>query len=178
MKNPFAMVTITSNGSAKNMRDELAALAFKVKELSGRDVLVGVPDSDKNQRTIGEPTEMNNATLAYIHDNGSELAGIPARPFMGPGIKNAKEKLTAEMERVGEVALQKGSSSEDVERGLNRVGLIAQASIRKVIKAGVPPPLAESTLYRRKHRKVAPRQGEKPLVDTSQLLNSINYVVR
>ena len=61
---------------------------------------------------------------------------------------------------------------------LHRVGLTAQNSVRRVINAGVAPPLAASTLRSRRTRKVAKRTGTVALIDTGQLRNSITYVIR
>ena len=137
------------------------------------DVLVGVP-SDKAQRKAEETNEpMNNATIAYIQDNGSAAANIPARPFMQPGIEAVKSKIAVSLQHGARGALN--GEQEAVEKGLNIAGLAAQASIRGKINEGIPPPLSPRTIAARKSRG---RTGVKPLVDTGQLRNAINYVVR
>ena len=153
------------------------------------DVLVGVPAEKAQRKEENQP--MNNATLAYIHDNGSPAANIPARPFMRPGIYAAQDKITGAL-RAGAVQALDGKTAA-VERSLNIAGLTAQSSIRGVINEGIAPPLADSTLEARarrgsksaKHELNARSQGmtlgnagAKPLIDTGQLRNSINYVVR
>ncbi len=91
---------------------------------------------------------------------------------MVPGITRAKKKIA---ETLGLSALNVVRGNGSMDKGLNKAGLIAQASIREVINEGIPPPLAPETLKARKRRG---RTGEKPLVDTGQLRNSISYVVK
>ena len=159
-------------------------------ELTNNEVLVGVPSDETDRQESGA---MTNATLAYIHDNGSPAQNIPARPFMRPGIDNAKERLAKVFKRGAERILD-GDQNAEME-ALHAAGLIAQASIRAVINAGIAPPLADSTL-RARMRKRRGRIGArlelesraagnpagmanvKPLIDTGQLRNSINYVIR
>ena len=143
-----------------------------VKNLSlmSSDVLVGVPHEGANRKETGP---MNNATIAYIQDNGSPAANIPARPFMRPGIKAVQPKVVEAL-RAGALAALHGEAT-GVDRALNVAGLTAQSSIRGTINAGIAPPLAARTLAARRARG---RTGEKPLVDTGQLRNSINYIVR
>lgn len=132
------------------------------------DVLVGVPADKTTRKDV-----MTNASLAYIHDQGSPAANIPARPFMRPGIMEVKDFIAKELEKGARGAMHGDAGAVDI--ALNRAGLKAQASIRGKINEGIAPELAESTLAARRARG---RTGTKPLVDTGQLRNSINYVVR
>ena len=132
------------------------------------DVLVGVPADKITRKDV-----MTNASLAYIHDQGSPAANIPARPFMRPGIMEVKDFIAKELEKGARGAMNGDAGAVDI--ALNRAGLKAQASIRGKINEGIAPELAPSTLAARRARG---RTGTKPLVDTGQLRNSINYVVR
>jgi hypothetical protein len=156
-----AKVTVT--------RDDTAKVFGALASMTRRRVLVGVP-SDKSARKA-EP--ITNASLAYIHDNGSPAASIPARPFMLPGIAKARPKAVA----VLKAAAAKGfTDSTAVERGLNAAGLICASEIKNVVRSQEGfAPLAASTLASRKRRKFT---GTKALIETGQLLNSITYVVR
>lgn len=175
--------------AARMLVNKLPHLHGVISQLAKRDVLVGVP-MDQTARKDGE---MNNATLAYIHDNGSAAANIPARPFMEPGIHNAKPTITLFMKSAAQGALNKGASAIDV--GLNKAGMTAQSSIRAVINAGIAPPVKTATLKARVRNRTAVKgalaelarrdSGEaagsdlaKPLIVTGQLRNSITYVVR
>ena len=106
-------------------------------------------------------------------------ANIPARPFMRPGIMEVKDFIAKELEKGARGAMNGDAGAVDI--ALNRAGLKAQASIRGKINEGIAPELAPSTLAARRARRARRargRTGTKPLVDTGQLRNSINYVVR
>ena len=151
------------------IKDDVPKMDSAIKKLTRMDVLVGVP-ADKSDRQGQGPT---NALLAYIHDTGSPAANIPARPFLGPGIMNAKDRILQRLEKMGNSALRGDPSA--IEKELNAIGLIAVSSIRAKITSGPFAPLASSTL---RARRRAGRSGTKPLIVTGQLRNSISYVLR
>jgi hypothetical protein len=145
-----------------------SVLDKRIRELADSEVLVGVPrEGSQRQGAI------SNAALAYIHDNGAPEAGIPPRPFMKPGIKDASEKIKAHMKQAGQAALH--GRAEAVERAFHAVGLTAVSSIQAVIRARIPPLLAESTLAARRRRG---RTGDVPLIDTGALIAALTYVIR
>lgn len=149
--------------------DKTTDLMAQIKSLTQSRVLVGVPAEEATRE--GEP--INNATIAYIHDNGAPEANIPARPFMHPGIMSAEDKI-AKRFKDGAVRTLKGDK-DAVDQTMTAVGLTAQSAIRNKISEGIPPPLAPRTLAQRRRRG---RSGEIPLIDTGQLRNAINFVVR
>lgn len=142
------------------------ALGFLIKS----DVYVGIP-SEKTSRDDNSP--IGNAALGYIHEYGAPENNLPARPFLVPGVKAVRAKLAAIFKKAGQRAIE--GRTLDVERGLNAAGLVAQVAVKKVITDGIPPPLSEGTLEKRRARGVT---RETPLIDTGQLLNSITYVIR
>lgn len=174
--------------------NNLAQVLKGISILTGTDVMVGVP-SEKAGRREGP---INNAALAYIHDKGSALAHIPARPFMEPGIKSVQAQVAEELAKAGPLALQ--GRADAVERQLNRVGIIASQAIKAKITEGIPPPLAPSTIKgrirrvkgKKRRQKIAAaaasgtpysvQQGAEgiftPLIVTGALRNAITYVLR
>jgi len=188
------------SGSLKLRVDKLSALVKGINALTRKDVLVGVPEADATRSDDGSTEAMNNATLAYIHDNGSPAANIPARPFMGPGIKAVQPKLEERLKAATNAALD--GQIQKIEPQLEAAGLIAQTSIKKTINDGEFAPLAASTIANRFRSRQTKSQrkaeleylemvangvpeelaqnvaGIQPLVNTGQLRNSINYVVR
>lgn len=162
--------------------------------LASMEVLVGFPQETTDRKDDDGPEALTNAALGYIHDNGAPEANIPARPFMIPGIKNAGPRLAAIAKSMGKQALLSSTSSRvAIEQGYHAMGLVAQASIRAVINSGIDPPLADSTLRARaaRGRKGAKKELEnrdkglpastalaKPLIDTAQMRNAVNYVIR
>src|SRR4051812_14059805 len=110
--------------------------------LTNTTVLVGVPDDRGGRKEAGP---INNAALAYIHDKGSPAAGIPARPFMEPGIAEVGDRIKDELLGAGE-APWGGGGPAAMTAALTRVGLIAVRSIKQVISEGIAPALAPSTI--------------------------------
>jgi hypothetical protein len=167
-----------------------------MKEMASNEVLVGFPEASTDRKADPEDEsgkDLTNAQLGYIHDNGAPEANIPARPFMLPGIEAARSKLIKIARSTGLKALDSDNPQETVDQGLHMMGLVAQASIRGVINDGIDPPLADRTLRERARRgrkgaqeeldnraKGLPQGKElaKPLIDTGQLRNAVNYVIR
>jgi len=90
-------------------------------------------------------------------------------------------------------ALKTPKAEDVVERGYHRAGLTAKLSIQNKINEGIPPPLATSTVAARAREgrkgaqlELANRRAgipasttlAKPLIDTGQLRNAVNYVIR
>ncbi|CUJ98274.1 Uncharacterised protein [Achromobacter sp. 2789STDY5608615] len=150
--------------------DKLAQVLAAMAQLVKKDVLVGIPDSAPERE--GD-TPLSNAQIGYILDNGSPKANIPARPFLVPGVENVQPEIVEDFRGGAKAALD--GNAAGVERALVRAGLRAQSSVRAKIQDGPFDPLAPRTLADRKKRG---RTGEKPLLDTGQLRNSVTYVVR
>ena len=171
------------------VKDNLPKLYHALNVLPQSDVLVGVP-AEKAERSDG--SKINNAEIAYIQNYGAPEAGIPQREFMRTGILKEKEKIIRYFRQAGDAALE--GDKGKIERALNAAGMTAQNSIRNVIRDGIPPALAESTLKARarlaKQKKgVAISKGAKkqletgvvsttPLIVTGGLLKSLTYVLR
>jgi|WetSurMetagenome_2_1015567.scaffolds.fasta_scaffold218219_3 phage gpG-like protein len=158
-----------AKNTASLIKNNLGKLNKSFTKLADLELLVGVPKEHDARKEEG----MNNATLAYIHDNGSPANNIPARPFMKPGIQAVRSKLNARMKLAAQHALAGTEGSG--ERDLHIAGLLVQSSIRNTINEGIQPALEDGTIAARKRRG---RSGTKPLVDTGQLRNSITYVVK
>jgi hypothetical protein len=167
MLNPIIKLLQRPTPSAKKMDKALTSL-------TSRAVLVGVPEST-SPRNSGA-AQMNNATLAYIHDNGSPLANIPQREFLRPGVRDDKANTIKFLGQGARLALDGNTGA--VERALTSAGLSAQKSIRRKISTGPFAPLKPSTV-RGRIRRHKGRTGvsAQPLIDTGQLRQSINFVV-
>jgi phage gpG-like protein len=163
--------------------DIASKISNDILELTKKRVLVGVPEATDRREGEG----IGNAALAYIHDKGSPLANIPARPFMDPGIKKAQDNINTQFFAAAKAQLN--GDKDEVAVRMERAGIIVQNSVRRVINAGEGfVPLKRATaLSRLRRRKSAQRwRREKreavmasmhPLIDTGALRNSITYVV-
>ena len=155
-------------------RDDLPKLLAAVKLLTRRQCLVGVSDKTAaRDPEPGESSDINNATLAYIHEFGSPAQNIPARPFLFPGIENAKPQIVDLLKKAGAKAL--GGDIAEIDRVLNAVGIIAVDAIQQKIEDGPFAPLKPGTLAARRRRGVT---RTKPLIDTAAMQASITYVIR
>jgi hypothetical protein len=153
---------------AMTKKDNSPLILNAVKALTKRRVLVGFPKST----TARKDEPITNASLAYIHDNGSPLQNIPKREFMRPGIQEGREKINAQLKRAGKASLE--GDKQGVENGLIGAGLAGQASIRKKIVDGPFTPLKPATIAARKRHGF---QGTKPLTVTGQLRNATSFIV-
>lgn len=143
---------------------ELMATLEKLAKVGS--IFVGVPE-DKAAR---KSSEMNNATLAAIHELGSPAAKIPPRPFLKIGIAKA-QKECVNILGAGAAKALTNFDAGDLVKAQDKAGLVAQNSVRGVFRSGDLKPLEKSTLK---------KKGEKttPLIDTGSLRTSISYVVR
>lgn len=151
------------------LRDDTAKLRAAMTKLVDRQVFVGVPST-----TAGRDSgPIDNATLGYIHENGSPAANIPARPFLRPGIAGVHDKIVARLRKTAVVALS--GNATGVERDLQAIGFLGVAAVQREITEGSFEPLAESTLAARRRRGVT---RTKPLIDTGKLRQAITFVIR
>lgn len=186
------MVKFTANIDVK-MKKDAKGLMKELQALADKRVLVGVPEEADNRDEAGEKRPIGNAALAFIHDNGSPAAGIPARPFMKPGIDKAQNKINLQLRQAAGFFLD--GDAEQGEMALHRVGMIGQNAIRNAIEEGENfAPLLRATLLGRirsrkslhEYFKNKPWRNDekfevissfKPLIDTGELLKSISYVI-
>lgn len=179
--------------SFKKTGSGLEKITERLDRLSKMHLLVGIP-ADHESRS-GEP--INNAALGYIHEMGNPKQGIPARPFLRPGLRKAKGKMCPHLAQSLRNALLGG----DPREGLERAGMIAASSVKNMFTDNKWPEVSDAAILSRVRRRESPasrkrRLGDKkrfrgelagkakeyprpvkPLVDTGQLRNSITYVV-
>ena len=159
------------------MKDGLHTLkdnAEKVLEgisLLGRlRVMVGIPQ-DETQRDGDAP--ITNAALLYIHENGAPEVGIPARPTLKPGVKDAQVEIERRIRLGGQAALD--GKPESVRNQYAAAGQAGASAVKARINSNTPPPLKAGTLAARRRRGV---KRTNTLVDTGQMRNAVTYVVR
>ena len=150
-------------------KDDSRAIISAIESMGKKRVLVGIP-SEKGKRKKGQET---NAEIGYIQENGSVRLGIPPRPFMKKGISNAIGDVAKILKNSAKSVL---TSRETIEKGLNKSGIKTVSSIKNVIRTsdGVEA-LKASTIEARKRKGFL---GERPLIRTAQLINSITYIIK
>ena len=154
--------------SVKVTEDKVDLFNESIEALRSSEVLVGIPSTNTTRRD----GFANNAAIMAINEFGSPANNIPARPVFQIGIRNAEDEISDAFRRAAESI---GDGKPDVERYLNRAGIVASNSIKKVINSqeGIDPP----SPYTLRLRKEMGFQGEKALLVTGQLRGSITYLV-
>lgn len=136
-------------------------------ELKSKAAEVGIPETAHYQD--GTPV----ALVAAVHEFGHPEGGIPARPFFRPTVA-ARRQAWAEQIAQGAKAVLRGNITTGAM--LEAVGLGAAGDIRKTVSELQDPPLSEATIKgrARKAKKSVDAVSRKPLVETRELITSID----
>jgi hypothetical protein len=181
-----------NNTGVKLTRDDLLKIEEATDLLAQIDVLVGFPEdtSGRKKEELAD-MEITNAALGYLHDQGVPESGIPQREFMAPAIKEIEPEVEKALSGMLKAAL-KGNTLR-LEQATHALGMKVKVAIQKKINEGIPPPLSDYTVRQRmeKGRKGAIKEMDrrriglapslfyaKPLIDTAQMRNAVNYVIR
>jgi len=188
--------------TVKITKDGMPDLMKAVKALTKTEVLVGIPDQNAERKPEeGEKTApSNNAIIGYTMEFGDTEKNIPARPFLVPGVQDARDDIASALKKAGQKALS--GDTDTSEKALIGAGTKAASSVRAKIVSGPFAPLSQKTIEARAHRKNSPNQRAKkylklakqgvpldvlndpgvglanPLLDTGQLRNSVTFVLR
>lgn len=148
----------------KENTKELLAMASGLMFVRRMDILVGIPE----EANAGHGA-MDNASLLYLHENGSPGGKIPARPVLQTGIHTPEfQQQAQEMYRSAFIAAFSGNTP-GAKAIYERIG-IQGANFVKQQFGTIGPPLSPVTIAR--------KGSSATLIDTSQLRNAITYVVR
>lgn len=109
------------------------------------------------------PDGTSVATVAVTQNYGSEANGIPARPFFSNMVADKSPGWGDSF-----VAVLK-EANYDVPLALDRMGAGIAGQLRQAIVDTNAPPLADATIARKGFAK--------PLIDTSNMFNSVDHEV-
>ncbi|HCT5879209.1 TPA: hypothetical protein OT180_002233 [Morganella morganii] len=140
----------------------LKALEARIREMGKKKVVVGVPAATNRARKDG----LSNATIAAAHEFGVP-GHIPERSFLRSTLGENKDKATGLLIRELKADISQGDFSG---RAFAIVGEKLSGEVKRKIQSGINPALDPKT--------VARKGSSKPLIDTGNLLQSINYEVR
>jgi hypothetical protein len=115
---------------------------------------------------------LTNVEIGSIHEFGGENDRPPERSFLRSTMTKGRKKYERLIQRGMKLAYEGKLSVEDA---LGLAGAKAAADVDKAIRAGIAPPLAESTIIK---KTIAGKSGTTPLIDTGQLVGSITWIVR
>jgi hypothetical protein len=115
---------------------------------------------------VHKGSNMTVASIGAIHEFGSSDGKIPERSFMRSAVQANRKKLE---EMIGKLSLAVIEGAKDSKTALGILGEYVKGLMQKKIRAGVPPPLSAGT--------VARKGSSVPLIDTGQLINSIEWQI-
>lgn len=143
---------------------ELLALSNGLSFVRHMDILVGIPE----EANAGHGA-MDNASLLYLHENGSPGGKIPARPVLQTGIHTPEFTAQAQqMYRTAFVAAFSGNVP-GAKAIYERIGIQGANAVKQQFGV-IGPPLSPVTIAR--------KGSSATLIDTAQLRNAITHVVR
>jgi hypothetical protein len=151
-------------------------LLTDLAKLRGASVAVGFPEDEHREG------EASVAEVAAYHEYG---VGAMHRPFLAPTIDEGREELSKFASQQAQGLLTGQLSPTMI---LGRIGEKAKQMVQKTLRDKRPEwaPLTEET-KRRKARKGALRRdiaaefmaGDgNPLIDTGQMINSVQWVIK
>lgn len=157
--------------SVKISKDRVEDVLASMRALASQHVLVGFPETTASR----EGDDLNNPTLAYIHEYGAPEANIPERPFLIPGVESALPEITTLMKMGVKDAL---SGKDTATRTLRQVGSVAKGAVQRKIIVGPFIPNAPETVRRKSRTARRGAQGSAaPLNDTGALRLAVDFVI-
>lgn len=138
----------------------------RLKKVMEREILIGIP----MQKSMRKGDVINNASLLFIHTNGSPARGIPPRPVIEPALEYNKDRIAAQLRNM----LRAAASGDEakVKMYQQRVGLAGQNAARGWFTNPANHWAPNSPLT------IALKGSSRPLIDTGNLRKSIIYVLR
>lgn len=121
--------------------------------------------STKTKRKLTYSVGITNAELMFIHENGSPLHHLPARPVLKMTIEYGNTLIKSVMQKALKAYVEVGE--QGLEKELNKMCVRMENYAREIIYSndGRLAPNAPSVAARKK--------GNHPLFDTGQLARSI-----
>lgn len=130
------------------------------KKHKERDKLTG-----KFKRITKKTGALLLALIGAVHEFGAPEKGIPARPWLRPGILSGKPDYVR-LNRVNLVRILRGQITRD--DALKQLGNMAVGKVKEYIRRGEHfKPLKAATIKR--------KGSSAPLIDTGQMMNSVTF---
>jgi hypothetical protein len=176
------------------MLDNTNSVVRSIRGLGDMQVLIGIPQFASQRQNAGEPTKATNALIGYVQEFGDASRNLPPRPHLVPGVMAEEVRSIEGLKRAGTFAVN--GDYQATVRQMMAIGTRNVSSVKQIIRSKIPPPLAEATVVARLRRTKAGRkrltkmmqagtdlaswgtQNLTPLIDTSDYINHITYVVR
>ncbi len=144
----------------------LQGILRHVKRMDRAHVKVGVLAS-KGGDAKHEGSDFSLIELMAVHEYGSADGHIPDRAPMRLTFETTQEDFAQFIAKLARAVVMNQMS---LVKALTLLGMKGVAEIKKTItQSDLPPPLKAATIAR--------KGSDRPLVDTGQLINSIQYEV-
>lgn len=145
--------------------------------LNGRVVRVGIPTNkvyrEKDEKTGKWKRAKKGAKrvmlwiIGLTHEFGAPDKGIPARPWLRPGIRSGTPDYVR-LNRRNLLAIVRGTMTQDT--ALKQLGAMATGKVQTFLRNSANfKPLKEAT--------IKAKGSDKPLIDTGQLMQSVTFEV-
>lgn len=142
-----------------------ARFRAEMNKLKKLQVRVGYQNGKANKKDHnGEETDVDLCDVAMFNELGTSIA--PSRPFMRQSVDKNADKinrfLKAQLQRIKSGQ----ATAEDV---MKAIGVFQKGLVQETIKNGEFTPNAPATISK--------KGSSKPLIDTGQMRQSVNFVV-
>lgn len=146
-------------------------------------VQVGI-QGEKAGAKHGPGSNLTNVEIAAVHEFSGPSDTPPGRPFIRPIYDGNPGKWKAKLAKASADVL----AGKNIRGELRKIGEEYRTETIDRMKAGIPPPLSEGTINRRKgqntqgKREKLEQKGKAldvtPLIDTGTLMGSISVEVK
>jgi len=103
-----------------------------IETLTNYVILIGVVSNDTNRKSTIASVGITNAELMFIHENGSPLRNIPARPVLEKTIKWAELKFL-DVINICIEGIFNGWQKNEIEKELNKLCMRMEKYARRLI---------------------------------------------
>lgn len=143
-----------------------------IESLSKYSIEIGVISEDtRRKETVSYG--ITNAELMQIHENGSPIKNIPARPVLDLTIMWTEQHLIKRvLDSIIEGVFEKNWGKVEIERELSRMCIRMENHAREIIYDN------DGTLAPNSPQVAKRKKGNHPLFDTGQLARSITCKLR
>ena len=142
-------------------------IAAELKKANGSYVKVGYPEEKARKHKPKEKGDaIDMAQLAAIQEFGTANGRIPPRPFMADTFDANQPEVNQQIEKIKDKVFQ---GLITVKQGWQQLGAWYKGQIQKNMVDGVWQENAEYTIQK--------KGSSKPLIDTGQLRQSIDFEV-
>lgn len=134
--------------------------------LSDYTILIGVVQKDTARKKVVASVGLTNAELMFIHENGSPMRNIPARPVLQMTIEWAQSQIDEVLDECIE-GIFSGWNRNKLEQHLKRFCVRMENYARDIIYSN------DGRLKANSPEVAKRKKGNHPLFDTGQLARSI-----